>query len=333
MSWLDAARAIPASAVVASLGMTVSHRKYVGPCRGCGATQRSSKDKRPPMLYDKGGHALKCFACGMHFSGLWLAACAVFGRPPQAGDDWSSVRAWLVGESLLEGEGERITLKAMDLAPTIEDIPPPPVYQVAALLRSCVQPCEDEEVGAYLALRGIPLSAPCGALPRLDVYPEWWPWGRDYPLLVGGYDTHGNLRSCHARTIYKHPIGKTRWPRGYAAGWLFLDPVKARPMLQRKDHNVSAVLICEGLTDYLAASCAAASDPSLAVIGGASGSWRALVGAAIPSHAVIFIATDQDAVGERYAREISDALAGYQLRRIDLSQFATTNEDHHHVVA
>ena len=216
MSWLDAARAIPASAVVASLGMTVSHRKYVGPCRGCGATQRSSKDKRPPMLYDKGGHALKCFACGMHFSGLWLAACAVFGRPPQAGDDWSSVRAWLVGESLLEGEGERITLKAMDLAPTIEDIPPPPVYQVAALLRSCVQPCEDEEVGAYLALRGIPLSAPCGALASMST-------------LNGGRGAE-TTRSSSAGTTHRGTFGRampapsTSTPSGRPAGLVATQP-------------------------------------------------------------------------------------------------------------
>jgi hypothetical protein len=85
----------------------------------------------------------------------------------------------------------------------------------------------------------------------------------------------------------------------------------------------------EQLTDYLAAACAARSDDATAVIGGGAGSWKHLASGRVPGHATVYIATDQDAVGEKYANEIADALAGYSLRRINLALFATTKEHHH----
>lgn len=329
MSWLDEARAIPAAAVVQALGLTVS-RRALGPCPTCGAQRRSRSDKRLPMMFDNGGASVKCLACGVHSGGLWLAAAAVFGRAPQSGDDWSRVRSWLQSVNLLAGHGEHVEVNRADLAPVvIEQTPPPPVDQVAALLRCCRPASTDAEVAAYLERRGIPVDAPCGALPVLDVYPDWWPWGRNYPLMVGAYDGMGSLRSCHARAITDNVMGKTRWPRGYAAGWLFLDPWRARPMMQGKPNEVSQVIIVEGLTDYLAAACAARSDDATAVIGGGAGSWKHLASGRVPGHATVYIATDQDAVGERYASEIADALAGYSLRRINLALFATTKEHHH----
>ena len=105
MTWLDQARDLRADAVVAAAGERLDvRRRGFGPCPWCAADQRSSKDKRPPVLWDKGGAACKCIRCGVYGGGLWVAAGLVFGRGPRTGDNWRPVRDWLAAMHLVDVE-------------------------------------------------------------------------------------------------------------------------------------------------------------------------------------------------------------------------------------
>lgn len=324
MTWLDQARDLRADAVVAAMPGADVRRRGFGPCPWCAATTRSSKDKRPPVMWHRNGETCKCVHCGVYGGGLWVAAGIVFGRGPRTGDNWRPVRDWLASVSLVEVEYQ---VEAPRLPPrpapvVVEDLSPPPADEVAAFLLEHARPVERVPlVAAYLASRSIPSDAPCAALVTTEMdWPDWWSWGTEYPLAVGGYDGHGKLRSVHARAIREDVKGKTRWPRGYAAGWLFLDPWKARPMLEGKPTEVERIIIVEGLTDYLAVSAHARHDKRLAVIGGTAGSWRHLGDARLPPRSTVYIATDNDPTGDKYAAEIATVLAHHDCRRVHLAQ-------------
>lgn len=327
MTWLDQARELRADAVVAAMPGVDVRRRGFGPCPWCAATTRSSKDKRPPVMWHKNGETCKCVYCGVYGGGLWVAAGLVFGRGPRTGDNWRPVRDWLASVSLVEVDDASTIRPHRMVAPrpspvVVEDLQPPPVEEVEAFLREHARRPETvRSVASYLNDRSIPIDAPCAALVlTMEEWPEWWPWGTEYPLAVGGYDGHGKLRSVHARAIREDVKGKTRWPKGYAAGWLFLDPWKARPMLEGKDTEVERVVVVEGLTDYLAVAGYARHDTRLAVIGGTAGSWRHLGDARLPTHCTVYIATDNDPTGDKYAAEIASVLAHHDCRRVHLAQ-------------
>lgn len=325
MTWLDQARDLRADAVVAAAGERLDvRRRGFGPCPWCAADQRSSKDKRPPVMWDRGGASCKCIACGVYGGGLWVAAGLVFGRGPRTGDNWRPVRDWLAAMHLVEVE---YRVEAPRLSPrpapvVVAELPPPPADEVVAFLREHSRRVESvPAIRDYLTSRSIPLDAPCAALVATEnEWPDWWSWGTEFPLVVGGYDGHGHLRSVHARAIREDTKGKTRWPRGYAAGWLFLDPWKARPMLQGEATEVERIVIVEGLTDYLAVAAHARHDTRLAVIGGTAGSWRHLGDARLPPRSTVYIATDNDPTGDKYATEIAAVLAHHDCRRVHLTQ-------------
>ena len=290
-------------------------------------------------MWDKGGACAKCLRCGVYGGGLWIAAGLIFGRAPRTGDNWRPVRDWLAAMRLVEVDDPSTIRPHRMVAPrlspvVVAELPPPPVEEVEAFLREHARrPDTVGSVAAYLTSRSIPLDAPCAALVTTENdWPDWWSWGSEYPLAVGGYDGHGKLRSVHARAIREDAKGKTRWPRGYAAGWLFVDPWKARPMLQGEATEVERIVIVEGLTDYLAVAAHARHDTRLAVIGGTAGSWRHLGDARLPPRSTVYIATDNDPTGDRYASEIGAVLAHHDCRRVHLTQPAditTTGENVH----
>lgn len=324
-TWLDQARPLRADTVVAAHDPTMVRRGGFGPCPWCGVVQRSSKDKRPPVLWNKAGASCKCLACGVYGAGLWVAAGLVFGHAPRPGDNWRSVRDWLAGVALIEVDDPSTIKRNLMVAPrpapvVLEELKPPPIHEVEALMRMALPVAKVPAVAAYLNERGIPANAPCGALPHGRNWPSWWAWGSLYPLLVGGYDGHGQLRSVHARAITDDVMGKTRWPKGFLAGWLFADPWKARPMLRGEDTEVERVIVVEGLTDYLSVAAYAQGDSKLAVIGGTAGSWRHLGDAPLPRNSTVYIATDNDPTGDKYAAEVASVLATHDCRRVHLTQ-------------
>ena len=79
----------------------------------------------------------------------------------------------------------------------------------------------------------------------------------------------------------------------------------------RGEASPRRVIVCEGMTDYLAAACRAPAD--VAVLGASSGGFGALRGVKIPNGATVVIATDDDKAGDAYAAEIRAALAGREI--------------------
>jgi hypothetical protein len=160
-------------------------------------------------------------------------------------------------------------------------------------------------------------------LPDRYDYPAWWPYGaRPFRLVVSMVDAHGALQSMHARATEDTDRGKTRWPfECRASGLLFADPAGARPMLRGADCSewVARVVIVEGITDYLAAASRLDRGPDrgTAVLGACSGGFAALGAARLP-RVPIYVATDSDTAGQRYAAEVEMALPGADLRRVVL---------------
>jgi hypothetical protein len=159
-------------------------------------------------------------------------------------------------------------------------------------------------------------------LPDRYDYPAWWPYGaRPWRLVVSMVDGEGALQSMHARSTEDTDRGKTRWPfERRASGLLFADPVYARSMLRGLDgmlgQTVERVVVVEGITDYLAAS--SRRDPETAVLGACSGGFAALSALAAVWSGPVYVATDSDTAGQRYAAEVERALPGADLRRVVL---------------
>jgi hypothetical protein len=57
--------------------------------------------------------------------------------------------------------------------------------------------------------------------------------------------------------------------------------------------------------------------PGLAVLGGISGSFKALADVRLPPGCVVFVGTDNDTAGDKYAAEVVAAVAGrVECRRV-----------------
>jgi hypothetical protein len=111
---------------------------------------------------------------------------------------------------------------------------------------------------------------------------RWWPrfFVQEFPVIVTAYDFVGTLKTVHGICPKQNRVRKTSWPYGYdASGVLFLDPLRARPWLQKKAPAPESVLFVEGATDYLfACQQAIKEDLNLGIIGIESGSVNALTG-------------------------------------------------------
>jgi len=192
------------------------------------------------------------------------------------------------------------------------------------------------------------LTPPAGA----TTWPGWWPAGRAarWRLLVQAVESDGQPASLHARAVVgagadapppepvaaggadrdlgAGPAGaaaganraappKTLWPRAcgdrhFAASGLFFANPAARALLRGEAVAPPGLLLCEGLTDWLAAAAHAGAG-GWAVLGGVSGSWSALAQISLPVGLPIVVAMDPDAAGARYHAQIAAALPGRRL--------------------
>jgi hypothetical protein len=112
-------------------------------------------------------------------------------------------------------------------------------------------------------------------------------------LIPGAYED-GQVRPK------THAPGKVR-----GDSLLFADPWIAVPMLRGEDVRCD-VLVVEGITDYCAVTSVAL--PGLAILGVISGSCAAFADIVFPPGAVLFIGTDNDAAGDKYAAAIYAAV-------------------------
>ena len=191
----------------------------------------------------------------------------------------------------------------------------PPWPELSGLLRSCGPPADDPEVARWLRSRSIPpdllgASAPAFAIPEAVALPAWagskaGTWREaGFRLLLPLYDFNGFLRSVIARRVRGGGGAKALPPVGFEKKHLVLANGTAAAVL-RSGLGSDPVLVVEGEPDFLTF---AAALPGLPVFGVSQGAWAPEFANRLQSAAAWWIATDDDAPGDRYARDIRRTL-------------------------
>lgn len=321
-SWFDEVRLARPDvlAVAEAVGLRVVRRRF-GPCPACGRAE----PRHPPLTVRHEGRGWMCAGCKETGDVVALVSWVVTGtKRPATGDGWAAVRAAFASKGWCSADERQ---RGAWTPPTPKPAPPPLPYpderEVLDLLRVCRPVATVPEVAGWCRDKfKIDADAvsrlPAAVLPDVYRWPRWWsPKWRPWRLVVSMVDNTGTIRSIHARaTEDVGDMGKTRWPyERRADGLLFADPRVARPMLRGKAEP-RVVVVCEGITDYLAAAVRAR--PDTAVLSACSGGFGALAGAKIPRSAVVYAWTDPSVSGDRYAAEIVAALKGRDVRRVDL---------------
>jgi len=306
------------------------------------------------------GAGWRCHKCGATGDGIDLVAFHQEGRRLREldRDAQQRVRAWC------EAQGWSTAPATPSSAPNKPTtIVRPPQDQVQRFWRASRPLTDarehDAEALAFLCERG--LEPAVDAITAADLarltparngthWPAWWPAGRAraWRLLVPAFDARGVLTSLHARAV--KPVvndqGETMprqlWPgsrkgtRYDALGLFFADAIALAMMRGEVVEGLRTLLICEGLTDWLAAAawCRVQGRDDVAVLGGVAGSFPALAELSVPEGVRVFAAVDADPAGDRYFAQIHHALpvAGVQRLRLprgsgDLCDFLAAGGD------
>jgi hypothetical protein len=222
----------------------------------------------------------------------------------------------------LEGRGPRDDHPApapAPLPPPVEEPPRawPPKDEVDALWASCVPTYDDPIVAAYLRGRSLDPDvidsrdlaraiSPSGALPRW-AYATGGTWREvGYRLLVGMYDATGEMRSVRAWRVVDGDGAKRKPPFGHKAGEMVMADAFGRAML-RGEIKPYRIGIVEGEPDFLSRA-SVTNDAHGATFGIVSGSWTKAFAERVPLGARVYLRTDVDEAGNRYAQEIENTL-------------------------
>jgi hypothetical protein len=311
-------------------------------CPACGKAQRHSKstDKRraAKVTPDRGGWW--CEPCQATGDAVSVAAFVVTGSLKPPAERWGEVRSACAAHGLCEADpsdprGPAPVRYVPPARPVVTVAAPVrlPAAEVAALWAECSRldavPGWDLEAGggdwcgevrAYLSGRRLEVGALVAAdvarvLPppaRVASWPAWWPssWCGSWRLAVPLYDARGEHVAMQARAIDGSDEPKTRNPRGagVTAGTFFGNPEGLE--LLRGTYSGPGLTMVEGLTDFLAAVVLCShleASRRPAVLGVIAGSARALAGVRV-SVSRVNVITDNDATGEKYASEVTNAL-------------------------
>lgn len=336
----------PVLVVTRELGLDGDARRGV-PCPACRAPRRDAR--RLPAGLTADGMGWRCHRCNAGGDSLEYMALALFGRRARdlGPHDRGVLRARSVGASAVAPPVQGFT----SLGPVLDEVLPtlgrrPPREEVQGLWDRCrplaslsdSRSAFDAPARSYLETRGF-LRMACEIAdadlaritppPAVGGWPAWWPPGRAWTwrLVVRAYEADGTLASLHGRATCtpRQGLPKTLWPGPGAAGerhtagrLLFACPAAQR-VLRGDASEVHTILVCEGLTDWLAAAadCAVHRREGWAVLGGTSGSFPALAGVRWGPNPIRFVAlVDGDAAGDRYFAQIRSALPGRDLRRV-----------------
>ena len=268
---------------------------------------------------------VKCFGCDFSGNALHLVAAAR-GLSTRTGfKDVLREAAEIANrfdliEELDSGEKrERPAAPTLPIKPSEPERTYPPIAEVEALLASCALPSEDAEVAAWLRMRPIeperidgaetayalPIGAPGASWAKYGGVP-WAVTG--HRMLVPMFDAAGVLRSVRAGRVIAGDSPKRLPPAGHKAARLVMACPLARAML-RGTFAAERVIVSEGEPDFWAWSCATGI-AAHARIGITSGAWTQELANKIPSGAIVFVRTDNDAAGDKYAAEIIASLKG-----------------------
>ena len=303
--WMTQARAnAPIPNVATELGLLVSANGGIGPCPNCKAEVRESGGRRLPIGTSGGGW--KCHRCGSKGSVIDLVALQL-GQGPKSAD----VRAWFAGRAWCDG-------KRPDAPPKVQKptkkVPFSP-EEIETFWQASTPIAEDEAASAWLAQRGIDPDIVterdlARVIPkRPPVWARKWR-GRDLTAAFRLFDSSGTARNIRVRRT--HGDGpKMRTP--------YLRPTKGlvganeagRAMLRTGTLAEGAVVyLTEGESDFLTLSLWLSEASPDVVLSVGSGQWTADHALRIPDGTQVFVCTDPDVNGVRYAKGVASSLGG-----------------------
>ena len=261
--------------------------------------------------------AVKCHGCDRSGDVLHLVA-AVHGLDVRR--DFTEVlnRA---GELAGDARGDALVRPRMPPREREPERTYPPADELACLWNQGGSVVADPEVAACLRGRGLDADHVhrldlARALPVRAAVPAWasykrQPWPRTgHRLLVPAFDAHGAMRSLRAWRVVDSDTPKRLPPAGHRLGGLVLADAAGVALLCGAAAAPEAVIV-EGEPDLLTWATWLAQHGragEVAVFGIFAGGWTTEVAARIPDATVVYVRTDHDEAGERYAAVINETL-------------------------
>jgi hypothetical protein len=269
----------------------------------------------------------KCFGCGLSGDVLTLIAAADGYRLP------ADFRPVLRRAAELAGRRDLLdTLERSDMLlppppprPERPASPPtastyPPGDELGAVLDALRPVADDDEARAMLEGRSLDVARIddlrlAGVLPLDAQLPTWartkdGPWTKTgHRLIVPVVDASGDIRSVRAWRL-TNEAPKRVAPTKCKLGGLVLACPNARAMLAGQTDGLPSplrVIVVEGEPDFLtwATRFSDADGDAPVVLGIVAGAWTDTLAARIPDGAHVYIRTDHDAAGDKYAAEIA----------------------------
>lgn len=343
-TWLERMRGVGVLAVAKALGLDVQPARGSSGgsfrCPACNAQRRHTKtsDRRAAAGVRNDGRGWRCFQCDVSGDALNLVAYALRGTSlPNLSDvGTADVRAWCERWLGLGPTSASSPSSAASRPPPFVEPPKPPRYppvsEVRALWAACKPVTDMPEVADWLLSKRLDPQAvadgdlaralhPGVPLPRWtrfrvegDAVSDWCAGG--YVLIARLVDTAGNTRSVLARSVRPGREPKSRAAGGFERRGLVLAcplalqvlALGAKPAWWPTDRPMR-VEVAEGEKKWMMRATLRQDELAPACLGIESGSWTAELAARIPDKSSVFIATDPNEAGAKYATAIVRSLA------------------------
>jgi hypothetical protein len=291
------------------------------------------EEKDPSCKVEVYRGILRCTCFGCQVRGDIFSLVAVANRLDLRADfaKVAELTADLAGVTIAAQSPKSATRQQRKPQPTANTEDPlyPPRHEVEELLGpACsVRVNEDGAAMAYLRSRGLDQHAVAvrdlavALIPSLPL-PSWATFGgaswvaAGFRLAFPVFDCVGSVRSVRARRITNEQP-KCVPPKGFAVKGLVLADYLAREMLQTGtwpewNANPPRLIITEGETDFMTQAVnvpANSRGPEFATIGIVAGSWCSSIAKRVPTGAEVFVRTDRDKAGDKYAQTIAQSLS------------------------
>ena len=323
-SWYDNIKSYTISAAANTIGMQINKNR-AGPCPACGEKTSGKNDSRKPVKILGADTIWLCNAC--HFKGNIFDLISFHMHGCKAGDleEFSVLREFISYEPMM---------RSYEPEP-VEEPKYPPFEEIKRFVLSStpVAACTDAKINRWLLQRGLDKSK----IPAVIIDPlhepgwmtevttsrgnpsPWWPrpWRTQYPILIPLFDYKANLRSVVGRTTMTKRR-KSTVPIGYTTRNLFNATKAARKFMQNIDIP-EKIWITEGEMDYLTIA-----QYGEAAIGIRSGSIQDIGLLRWKNHQTVYIATDNDQAGDRYAEQVAETVYPAKPARIMLDALGRT---------